>query len=187
MRRRIFTLVSAFSVLMFAGTAGLLTMSWRQAWVMRYGGGGTRVDVVVGRRVLLVDTYLQPVLVLAKRGRLSMRFERRDGFGNEGCHWEFNRYSEDEIWDPATRLPTGDHLVSHPNKSGRDAGAVELSIPMWLLLSSAAVLPIVALPSRRPRIRRRISRCPICGYDLRATPERCPECGMVSAAEKVKA
>jgi hypothetical protein len=53
--------------------------------------------------------------------------------------------------------------------------------PHWIVAVVLAVLPL----SRRrwlmsPR-RRRPGLCPACGYDLRATPDRCPECGAFPA------
>jgi hypothetical protein len=52
----------------------------------------------------------------------------------------------------------------------------------WVLLPTAGCL-VVAY--RRRQARRKLMQlgcCPSCGYDLRATPDRCPECGVVPQA-----
>src|SRR5687767_7453056 len=53
--------------------------------------------------------------------------------------------------------------------------------PFWSFLAITAVPPLAWITLRlRSRIRRRRTRsglCPACGYDMRATPGRCPECG----------
>jgi hypothetical protein len=58
--------------------------------------------------------------------------------------------------------------------------AVTVAVPMWPL-----VAPLVLVPARmaarrwRSRRRRAQGRCVHCGYDLRASPDRCPECGTI--------
>jgi hypothetical protein len=56
----------------------------------------------------------------------------------------------------------------------------DLGLHDWFLCLLFALLPAwraVAL-ARRPK--KRPGFCAICGYDLRATPDRCPECGTVA-------
>jgi hypothetical protein len=58
------------------------------------------------------------------------------------------------------------------------SGFVMVILPYWLLLLAAA--PWVVLPIRRRLIRRRRKckgLCENCGYDLRMSQGRCPECG----------
>lgn len=59
---------------------------------------------------------------------------------------------------------------------------VNIEAPFWMPATITAFLPAIwttALVSRWQQ-RRHLERsglCPRCGYDLRASPERCPECG----------
>ncbi len=58
--------------------------------------------------------------------------------------------------------------------------------PHWFLALLFAILPGLRLRSiLRTRRRHRAGLCPHCGYDLRATPDRCPECGHVPTGAAV--
>ena len=60
-----------------------------------------------------------------------------------------------------------------------------VNIPFWML--TVMVSPLMIFSSRTILAeairshRRRRGYCSCCGYDLRATPQRCPECGRVSS------
>ena len=60
--------------------------------------------------------------------------------------------------------------------------ATFMRVSLWWLIGVSAVAPVFAgsrfSVTRWVRARRLASaRCPSCGYDLRASPEQCPECG----------
>jgi hypothetical protein len=61
--------------------------------------------------------------------------------------------------------------------------ADELDVPFWLLGLGLATVAFFR-PRRWLASRRSIGSCRRCGYDLRATPGRCPECGTVAIAER---
>jgi hypothetical protein len=53
-----------------------------------------------------------------------------------------------------------------------------IAVPYWLLIL-LSMIPATLLLGRHLRLKRRLelNLCAECGYDLRETPDRCPECG----------
>ena len=72
------------------------------------------------------------------------------------------------------------YVVSRPGLRGVEQLVVSLvaGVVYWLILVNLTYLRVRSL--LRDELRAR-ARCTSCGFDLRASPERCPECGMAAA------
>lgn len=72
------------------------------------------------------------------------------------------------------------HLLTDPNRKIGYQEVRQIVLPFWFLLPMTLLLPGLWYGLHRRQTRRLAAgKCAACGYDLRATPERCPECGAV--------
>jgi hypothetical protein len=79
------------------------------------------------------------------------------------------------------------HTSNFANPGAKLSGySNDFSLPYWFIFLCAGILPAVLLYRKPWRIRHRPGRCAKCGYDLCATPERCPECGTVPRAVRLQ-
>ncbi len=63
-----------------------------------------------------------------------------------------------------------------------------LIVPLWMpTLLFAALTWFTLLPAHRRRKRKKLGLCLQCGYDLRASKDRCPECGEAFETPELKA
>jgi hypothetical protein len=102
------------------------------------------------------------------------------------AYWGWGRLGPGHMgWDATPVASDWDRIGFHRYQTGWSASFADdqeggVAVPAWLPVLALA-LPSLAWGVRRVRRRRRLDTglCPACGYDLRATPDRCPECGCV--------
>lgn len=107
----------------------------------------------------------------------------------ETSRWSWGRLGVGHVgWETPESKSLANRLgfFSYPSgysTSFSDSSERVWTIPAWLPVIVFAMPPLFALRRvMRKRRRRLLGHCLNCNYDLRATPERCPECGAVPVA-----
>jgi hypothetical protein len=191
MKRWILNILSALSLLLCVSAVTI----W--AWPERVRVGSLRT----GRHVVVEDGWICCRLYdLAKR---SPRTDGRCSFrGPEGFDWDEEEGST-TIWHatmkgPQTRFGVRwdggfvieeDFSVPDPPKHYTvPVRCVDVHVA-WMIALAGAAIGVVGIhrgKELRNRWRQGRGQCVTCGYDLRASPERCPECGTAVPAATTK-
>ena len=93
--------------------------------------------------------------------------------------WAFRRFSPSPVEYEQRLLPVLDLGFGYTPPNSRNTAMYGVAAPLWFVALVLGVVPGWWLMRILRRRRRGAgSCCRQCGYDLRATPLRCPECGM---------
>lgn len=177
MRRRpfvILTLAAAMSLIAAVATTALWTWSSYARWGRIEIARRTVTPLLddEGRKYLAKEQYRG--VLFENRNVVLYRFSWIVDLGQQSG-WEFNERVIGRNYDePGKWLWAGDAF-------GSPDVYAEVGVRTLVVVVVFAALPLwwCAIALRRFRGTGQ-GRCPMCGYDLRATPDRCPECGAVS-------
>jgi hypothetical protein len=177
MKRRLFNLAAAVSLVMMLAMAALWVRSyWTVPKLVRYSRAYDSAP-------------LDTLEVSCRSGRFIFARHRLGHGGPEGVSYDFFqvRCAEQGWWFDAPRRTAGFGWLFERNPPDMVSSfTLVLSAPCW----SFVAIMLVAAAYFRLRVTSRSwadGCCEQCGYDLRATPDRCPECGMAVAAKPAEA
>lgn len=166
MLRRLFTVASALSLLLCLAAVVLWLVSmvvafdveWRTpsatiAWVARCCRGEFEISKTVHPAIPGV-----PRGIFFHSYRATSTIDSLRTVEGPTARFDFNLIGLAKFW-------------AHPGATRVDI----ILVPAWLVVLLTAPLPIRWFLHRRKR--GGAPSCARCGYDLRASPDRCPECG----------
>jgi hypothetical protein len=115
------------------------------------------------------------------------QYIRVENDGNAAARWSWEAFRNEPLNEPTRRgmrwfqyVHVGDGSPGDPADPVYDVRRLTVPLPLLTLLTGGlAGMRLIGYVRRRRTSRS--GRCPGCGYDLRATPDRCPECGAVPA------
>jgi hypothetical protein len=158
-KRWIFNFAAALSLLLCCATLALWLRSLSQT---------DEICLIDGRQRVAYCAETRP-------GRL--RLERSSDIYLTSPHadWRIKHYSSHH-WDIGWVRGIAGFACGHPNRH------LWWSVtPLWFWAILSAIAPTYHISAvLKTHRRKRRGHCPTCGYDLRATPDRCPECGTLA-------
>jgi hypothetical protein len=167
-KRRLFNVLAAVSLVLFVPAVVAWVLSYR--WTMIAGFG----DSLIPCQGVFVVAASGDVALLASRSETPFHFRHQ----HVRDHADLRTELEGADWHH--RL--GGFAVARSAR-GVTAPIYVLMLPLWSLALLLALAPGAWIYRAQSRRRRdRTGLCLVCGYDLRATPDRCPECGAIPRA-----
>lgn len=161
MKHCLFNLLAGLSLLLCVATVVIWIASYLR--VLQFAGTTSINTTVVNLKVTafrgsndLVWESGRP-LSIGEKPELNLRMR----------YWYLSHIGLRLVYNPTVELPD--------QYRGR---YLSIRFPSWMLALLAGVMPGFWIVRRR-RTPIAEGLCRSCGYDLRATPERCPECGTI--------
>ena len=180
MIRRLFTAASSLSLALCLAMLGLWLVSYWEDCSIGYTSNDvqrlhrTAIGLETGGGQILFTWLSIDYTATPTASRVARRGMPRAGFS----------YGREEHGKLSLLGGWGFHFIVGGKMTAIDTARAFIVVPYWVPSALLAVLPLLWWRFRR-RSRTAAGHCASCGYDLRASKDRCPECGAPTSLKGV--